>query len=286
MPLLPTELIYQRMKSKHKSLSVLKNGECFYAVEELLAYDMLQNTGCFNGGTMLINIVNESSYKKLNVVCDNKTFSLNKDNKIEKLDIGANTKIEIRVLEKNRVLLNLLFILIDGFFDCESVVNNLVCDFSFNICETGDLQTLIIKDIEHRDDKNGYIYESVFVENDNVSNLLYSLTNTDKARKKALFFYIFIVSWLPFILGLLGYCLFAQKSISAIAASVLILLVFAIPAWKKAARVKKYYSNEYANEKLNEEYKNIKADNITNEPKDIAGKSIYKALDFLFKKKK
>ncbi len=236
---------------------------------------------------MKINIVNESSYESLNLICNGKTFSLNKDNTITNLDIDDNTRIEIQVLEKNRVLLNLLFALVDGFVDGESVVNSLVCDVSFNICETDDLQTLIIKDLEHRDDKNGYIYESVFIENNNVNNLFYSLTNTAKTRKKALFYYVFIVSWLPFILALLGYYFLVKGNVLAILASILILFVFAIPSWKKASGMKKYYSSEFANEILNSEYRKIIAnDTKTDEPKDIIGKATYKALDLLFKKKK
>ena len=198
---------------------------------------------------MQLNIVNESSYKNLKIICNGKTYSLNKDNTITSLDIDNNTNVEIQVFEKNRVLLNLLFALVDGFVDGESVINSLVCDLSFDICETDDLQTLIIKDLEYRDDKNGYIYESVYIENINVSNLVYRLTNTAKTRKKALFYYVFIVSWLPVILALLGYYFLVKGNVLAILASILILLVFAIPSWKKASRVKKYYSNEFANEK-------------------------------------
>ena len=236
---------------------------------------------------MKLNIVNESSYKNLNIICNGNTFSLNKENTITSLDIYNNTNVEIQVLEKNRILLNLLFALVDGFVDGESVINSLVCDVSFDISESDDLQTIVIKDLEHRDDKNGYIYESVYIENNNINNLVYRLTNTDKARKKALFYYIFIVSWLPFILALLGYYFLVKGNVLAILASILMLLVFAIPSWKKASRVKKYYSNEFANKKLNAEYnkiitKNTKADM----PKDVIGKATYKALDLFFKKKK
>ena len=236
---------------------------------------------------MQLNIVNESSYKNLNIICNGNTFSLNKENTITNLDIYNNTNVEIQVLEKNRILLNLLFALVDGFVDGESVINSLVCDVSFDISESDDLQTIVIKDLEHRDDKNGYIYESVYIENDNINNLVYRLTNTDKARKKALFYYVFIVSWLPFILALLGYYFLVKGNVLAILASILILLVFAIPSWKKASRVKKYYSNEFANEKLNAEYnKIISKNNKTDMPKDVIGRATYKVLDLLFQKKK
>lgn len=241
----------------------------------------------YGGYIMQLNIVNESSYKNLNIICNGNTFSLNKENTITSLDIYDNTNVEIQVLEKNRILLNLLFAIIDGFVDGESVINSLVCDVSFDISESDDLQTIVIKDLEHRDDKNGYIYESVYVENNNINNLVYHLTNTDKVRKKALFYYVFIVSWLPFVLALLGYYFLMKGNVLAILASILILLVFAIPSWKKALLVKKYYSNEFANEKLNAEYSKIKTKNNKPDfPEDMIGKATYKALDFLFKKKK
>lgn len=236
---------------------------------------------------MNIKIINESSYQKLNVVCNGETFPLSKANATTILNVDNNTKIEIQVLEKNKVLLNLLFALVDGFVDGESVVNSLVCNVSFNVFETDDSQTLIIKDLEHRDDKNGYIYESVFIDNSNINNLSYHLINTDKVRNKALFYYIFVVSWLPVILILLGYYFLAKGNVLAILASILILLVFAIPSWKKASRVKKYYSNEFANEKLNAEYnKIITKNNKTDMPKDMLGRATYKALELLFKNKK
>lgn len=234
---------------------------------------------------MNINIVNMSSYENLNIVCNGKTFSLNKGNTIYDLDIDDNAKIEIQVLANNRVLLNLLFALIDGFVDGESVINSLVCNVTFNVCASDDSQTLIIKDLECRDNKNGYIYESVFIENDNVNNLFYSLTNVDKARKKALFYYIFIVSWAPVLTALLSYYFLAKGNVSVILTSLLILFVFAIPSWKKASRVKKHYSSEFANEILNEEYiKIITNNNKIDEPKNIIEKATYKVLDLVFKK--
>lgn len=236
---------------------------------------------------MKINIVNESSHKNLNIIFNGKTFSLSKNNMTSNLDVDDNAKIEIQVLEKNRVLLNLLFALIDGFVDGESVINSLVCDVCFNICAGDVSHTLVIKDLECRDDKNGYIYESVYIENNNINNLFYRLTDTGKARKKALFYYIFIVSWLPFITVLLGHYFLAEGGLSEIVICLLLLFVFAIPSWKKASRMKKYYSNEFANERLKAEYKKmITNSNKTDEPEDVIGRATYKALDLLFKKKK
>ena len=43
---------------------------------------------------MQLNIVNESSYKNLNIICNGNTFSLNKENTITSLDIYDNTNVE------------------------------------------------------------------------------------------------------------------------------------------------------------------------------------------------
>ena len=236
---------------------------------------------------MYLNIINNSSYKTLNIICNGNSFLLKKDDIISNLNTDDNCHIEIQISENNKVLLNLLFALIDGFVDGESVINSLVCNVSFDINTIEDSQTIVIKDIEHRDDKNGYIYESVYPENSSLKNITYSLTNTDKARKKALFYYIFVVSWLPVLIALSGYYFLVKGNVLAILTALLILLVFTIPSWKKANKMKKYYSSEYANEMLNKEYEIITSDiKTTNEPTDIIGKATYKVLDFLFKNKK
>lgn len=236
---------------------------------------------------MYLNIINNSSYKTLNIICNGNSFLLKKDDIISNLNTDDNCHIEIQISENNKVLLNLLFALIDGFVDGESVINSLVCNVSFDINTIEDSQTIVIKDIEHRDDKNGYIYESVYPENSSLKNITYSLTNTDKARKKALFYYIFVVSWLPVLIALSGYYFLVKGNVLAILAALLILLVFTIPSWKKANKMKKYYSSEYANKMLNKEYEIITSDiKTTNEPTYIIGKATYKVLDFLFKNKK
>lgn len=133
------------------------------------------------------------------------------------------------------------------------------------------------------------IYESVYIKDDGViENISYSLRNTDKARKKALFYYKFVVSWLPIIIVLLGYYLLFKGNILTIFASLLIFIVFTIPSWRKASKVKQYYSTEYANQVLLNyaDKQNSEEKNDLNVPKDYLGKSVYKALDFLFKKNK
>lgn len=80
-----------------------------------------------------------------------------------------------------------------------------------------------------------------------------------------------------------------KGNILAIFASLLIFLVFTIPSWRKASKVKKYYSTEYANQVLLNyaDKQNFNEENNSfNVPNDFLGKSLYKTLDFLFKRKK
>lgn len=66
-------------------------------------------------------------------------------------------------------------------------------------------------------------------------------------------------------------------------------MVFTIPSWRKASKVKKHYSTEYANQVLlnyADKQKFNEENNSFNVPNDFLGKSLYKTLDFLFKRKK
>lgn len=188
------------------------------------------------------------------------------------------------------ILLNLLYAVVDGFVDGESVINSLYCDITLDITSQQSNNIIILEDLEHRDDKNGYIYESVFIKADCIiKNISYNLKNTNKARKKALFYYIFIVSWLPIILSLLGYYLLFKGNVLAVFASLLIFMIFTIPSWRKASKVKKYYSNEYAKQVLLHQFDKLKYEKQKNNfdaPNDVLSKSVYKTLNFLFKKNK
>ncbi len=238
---------------------------------------------------MNINIINKTKYKELIIVYNGMEFLSKKDETVTLDIMPDNSKIELLLTEKNMVLLNLLFAIIDGFVDGESVTNSLYCDATIHIASQPSFDTIILKDLEYRDDKNGYIYESVCTKDDGITkNISYSLRNTDKARKKALFYYKFVVSWLPVIIVLLGYYLLFKGNILTIFASLLIFFVFTIPSWRKAYKVKKYYSTEYANQVLLNyiDKQNSEEKNDLNVPKDGLWKSVYKTLDFLFKRNK
>lgn len=239
---------------------------------------------------MNINIINQTSYKQLIIVYNGVEFLSKRDETISLNILPNDSKIELLLSEKNTVILNLLFAIIDGFVDGESVINSLYCDATIHVASQSSNNTIILKDLEYRDDKNGYIYESVYIIDDGITKKVsYNLKNTDKARKRALFYYNFVVSWLPIIVVLLGYYLLFKGNILAVFASLLIFVVFTIPSWRKASKVKKHYSTEYANQVLLDyaDKQNFNEENNSfNVPNDFLGKSLYKTLDFLFKRKK
>lgn len=239
---------------------------------------------------MNIYIANNTSYDQIRVINNGHEVVLMKNESAEFLDPYTNTHFEIKVLEKNMVLLNLIYALVDGFIDGESVVNSLVCDASFDVAQSDSDVTVELKNLEYRDDKNGYIYESTYVECDKdiISNLKYSLTDVEKARKKSMFYYIFVVSWLPVLLIFLGF-LICYGNILDVIAVLGILCIFSVPSWKKARKVKVFYTDEIANKFLSEKAIEMssKVDcQDAEQPKDIVGKMTYKVLDALFKKKK
>lgn len=232
---------------------------------------------------MNLRIINQSSFKSVCVILNDRQCTLKKGESLDDIAVSDNEKIEIRISEKSNVRLNLLFAIIDGFVDGESVIHSLICHASFSIKEIGTEQTVILRDLEYRDDKHGYIYESVYAENENIENLSYSLQETQYARKKSLFYYIFLVSWLPVVLVISALSLI-PGNLPIILLALLVLLVFTIPSWRKAVKVKTYYSDTFANEVLlgkisamqqNEEY----------QPQGVIEKATFKVLDFLFKKK-
>lgn len=239
---------------------------------------------------MNINIINQTSYKQLIIVYNGVEFFSKRDETISLNILPNDSKIELLLSEKNTVILNLLFAIIDGFVDGESVINSLYCDATIYVASQSSNNTIILKDLEYRDDKNGYIYESVYIKDDGITKKVsYNLKNTDKARKRALFYYNFVVSWLPIIVVLLGYYLLFKGNILAVFASLLIFVVFTIPSWRKASKVKKYYSSEYANQVLLDQVdkQNSKENkNYFDVPNDLLSNSVYKTLDFLFKRNK
>lgn len=82
---------------------------------------------------MNINIINQTSYKQLIIVYNGVEFLSKRDETISLNILPNDSKIELLLSEKNTVILNLLFAIIDGFVDGESVINSLYCDATIPI---------------------------------------------------------------------------------------------------------------------------------------------------------
>lgn len=229
---------------------------------------------------MRINLRNNTSYPALDIIFDNKSYTLKKGENLLLCSSGANT-VRISAPGKHSVSLNLLFALIDGFFDSESVVSSLYCGVRFDVMPQSESTTVTLKDLEARNDLKGYWFNSVYADGE-VQSIRYSLTDTEKARRKAKLYHIFITSALPAVLLLLG--LFAySRSWAELIAAALLILCFTLPSLKRVFRLKEYFGEAFANERLKEDYRLMKdngGEPIVPEPKG----RIMKALNRLFEK--
>ena len=240
---------------------------------------------------MKVNIINQTPYKQIKVAFNNKEFILKKEETVSEYVSDNNFKVDVFVYEKNNATLNWFLALINGFIDDECVLNDLYCNVSFNVAMTAESDaTIVLKDLVYRDDKIGYIYNSVYVESNDsaINNITYNLTDTEKPRKKSLFYYIFICSWMPTLLALLSIFLL-YDDILAIIAFIIIFFTDSVPSWKKAAKIKYYYSDNFVNEVLLNQAMKQKQNNgnpVINQSNDMFTKAIHKGLDFLTGKHK
>lgn len=238
---------------------------------------------------MNVNITNRTSYNQICLIINNKEYTICKDESFSVCVTDSCLRVKVFVIEKNKVLINWLFALIDGFVSEESVVNSLVCNLTFDIVSYQTDTLITLKDLQYRDDNNGYIYNSVYADcnNNTIANLSYELTDTQAVRKKSLFYYIGIVSWMPVLIVLLILTILFEE-LGYIFAGALLFFVFSVPSFKKAYKTKKFYSTEYANEVLLSQFDKQKANYgnpVIPEPKGFIEKTIHKILDFIFKKK-
>lgn len=240
---------------------------------------------------MNLIVKNCTTYKKIKVVCNQNQAILNKDEKFI-FNIDTNEiELMVFIIDKNRVLFNLLFALIDGFISEESVVNVINCNasFTFSFADMTKDEFICIDDLETRDG-NQCVYNSVYLKSNNIAtqHTNYHLTETKKQKKKSLFYHIFITSHLPTILFLLIYSI-CSGNVFALIASILILITFSIPSWKKASKLKIIYSDLNANKVLSVQEQKQRQNNgspPTEIPSDIIGKAVYNILDKILKKNK
>ena len=105
-------------------------------------------------------IVNNTNYKQIKIVSEYAEKTLNKNEKIILEEVAQNIHLEILILDKNHVLFNFIFALLDGIIGDEHIVNALNChaEFDIELISDDNIQTLTLSDFEVRDDKNQFIY--------------------------------------------------------------------------------------------------------------------------------
>lgn len=238
---------------------------------------------------MTLFLKNDTCFPQINIIYKDASYLLKKDEIIELFVDSLKIELYVLVPEENTVTFNWLFALIDGFVSEENVICCFNCNLKVALCLTENTSEVVFKNIEARDDKNGYIYNSLFVlpRELNVNIMKYQLINTERSRRKALFYLIFLTSLLPFLIVLLIKFL-SSGNVYAIIAFLVILILFSIPNWRKANRTKLYFNDVKATEMLVNEYKRLELNNWnTNiEPEGSIDKAMFKILDFIFGKKR
>ena len=239
---------------------------------------------------MTINFQNNTYYKQLMLVCDGREYILNKGFTLPVYTNSNRVHLMVCVSDKNRVTLNWLDMLIWDLIDSESVINALQCnaEFDLHFPDTCVCETISIKTLEARD-TDQCIYNSVYLHNNNmaVTRCWDFLKEWKKQKRKAMFYHIFVTSALPVLLFLLGW-FFTRGDIWAGLVALLNLAVFSIPSWIKASRLKRFYTDANAHSVLSMQdmlQRQNGGNPVFNEPTDIVGKTVWKALDKIFGKK-
>lgn len=237
---------------------------------------------------MNIKLKNETCVSQISIAYNTLTFLLKK-NEEHLIEVDtSNIRLYVSLPEENKVNFNWLFALIDGFVSEEHIISSFNCNFFVDLNLQEPVCEIVFRDLVARDDKNGYIYHSLLVQtrSADVLHIEYNMFNTEKSKKKTLFYFGFIASWVPILLVLTFIFIFKGNIITFVAIF-LILLMFSIPSWRKATRVKYFYSNKKANEMLLSEYNRLKLNgwNTKVEPNNSFDKVVFKIMDFAFNKK-
>ena len=243
---------------------------------------------------MNLKIVNETYYKKIRIICEDKIILLKKD-ETATLNINSQSaRIQIDILEKDRTfffILALVDISVYDFLTTESAQFMLHCSTSFDIVSNEPSETLVLKDLEYEERGTLCQFKSVYVKNENstISNINFFADNVKKVRNKTIKNLLLFVSGLPvIILSLLLFNKYPDLDIFLFI-PFLVVLFCTIPSILKSIAVWKYCKNEYINQFLSEKETILRQNNGEEPPREPANfveKAIFKFLDKIFKKEK
>lgn len=241
---------------------------------------------------MNLRIINETPYKKIRIICDNKITILKK-NETATLNLDSqNARIQIDILDKNRTFffISVLFELwLWEIITPDSACFFLNCSTSFDIVFNESSETLILKHLDYREKITQCDFDSVYVKNENstISNVNFFAENSKKIRNKTIKNLLVFISGLPFI-ALFLYWFIKDYELAWLILSFLIFIFLTIPSVLKSIKVWKYCKNEYINQFLSEKEAIVRQNNGEEPPREPANfveKALFKFLDKIFNKK-
>lgn len=232
---------------------------------------------------MNLRIVNETPYKKIRIVCDDKIVLLKKNESTTLCLDSQNARIQIDILDKNRTLF-FIFALLDlwcwEFLTTDSASFTLHCSTTFNIVFNELYETLVLNNFNYLDKNTFCEFNSVYVKNENstITNTTYFDENSKKVRNKTIRNLLLFVSGLPFIVLFLWLGI-KETDFSCLIAAFLIFCFFTIPSILKSIKIWKYCKNEYINMFLSQQEAILRQNNDEEpkkEPTGFIAKAIYK----------
>lgn len=238
---------------------------------------------------MLVNLLNNTSYKKIKVLCGGKEYFI-RQNETVTVDIRERFNMKIFTGEKNHLYYNFFDLLVDGWTDEEGIVNDINYDAEFELEADGTEGTKVITvdDLEARDDHRQFIYNSVYLNSENVKVLKtqYLPTDTKKQKRRSWLYLVCFSSWIWMIIPLVVGAFGADSPLPLLAA--LFFFIVGAPSFKKAGRLKWHFSEEHIIASLKEkemEYRSNGGKPVPPEPSGVIEKGLHKIFDKLFKRK-
>ncbi len=242
---------------------------------------------------MNLKIVNETSYKKIRVTCDDKSVVMKKGESTTLSLDSQKSKIQIDILDKNRTFFFVTALLELWWFEIfttDSAFFYLNCITSFDIVCNEPNETLVLKDLDCTEKNTQCSFNSVYVKNDNseISNVTYFAENAKKVRNKTIRNLLLFVSGLP-VITLFLWLFVKEPDFGMLIALILIFSFFTVPSILKSIKIWKYCKNEYINMFLSQKEAILRQNNDEEPPivpTNFVEKAISKLFDKLFKKGK
>lgn len=237
---------------------------------------------------MLVELLNNTEYKKIKVLCDGREVFITQNETVT-INVCERFNLKVFTEEKNRTMLNWLFLLIDGFVDENSIVNIVYCDAEFDIVasDTENVKKISFETLEKRNDSELILLYSVYLNSENVEVLgtRYIPTNTDKQQRKSRRYLLFLASLSWAIIPLFINMIYHGNWWNVFAIAFL-LIFFTIPSLKKLRYLKGSFSDEHIIASLkNKEaaYRMNGGKPVHVAPSGFIEKTVYKILDKIFK---